>query len=55
MQYKIGFDIGVSLAKAILVSYIVTLTFLPVLITFTDKIIFKLKRKREKAKFSRIN
>lgn len=46
MQYRIGFDIGVSLAKAILISYLVTMIFLPVIIVVLDKPLMKLKRNK---------
>lgn len=49
MQYKIGLDIGVSLAKAILISYLVTMILLPVLIVLLDKPLIKLKRKKRQA------
>lgn len=53
MQYKIGFDIGVALAKAIFISYLVTMILLPVLIVIFDKPLIKLKRERTKTNFSR--
>lgn len=46
MQYRIGFDIGIALAKAILISYLVTMFLLPVLIIILDKPLIKLKRKK---------
>ncbi len=45
MQYKIGFDIGVSLAKSIVISYLVTLVLLPVLLVMFDTKLMKYKHK----------
>lgn len=55
MQYKIGFDIGVSLAKAILLSYITTFTLLPILILWFDKLLFKTRRKDRDISFRKTN
>ncbi len=54
MKYRIGFDIGISLAKAILISYIVTMTLLPVIIILFDNLLLKFKRKKEEGNFKNI-
>lgn len=46
MQYRIGFDIGVALAKAIFISFIVTMVLLPIIVVVFDKPLIKLKRNK---------
>lgn len=53
MSYKIGTDIGLALAKSIVISYLVTLIFLPLLLVFFDKLLLKLKRKKVEKTFER--
>lgn len=55
MKYKIGMDIGVSLAKAIVVSFVITLVLLPILLITFDKVLLKLKHKKFNFKLDRLN
>lgn len=53
MRYKIGQDIGLALTKAIVLSYGVTLFFLPILLITFDKVLLKLKHKTFKWNFGK--
>lgn len=55
MKYKIGMDIGVSLVKAIVVSFVITLVLLPILLITFDKVLLKLKHKKFNFKLDRLN
>ena len=54
MSYKIGTDIGLSLVKAIVISYLVTIFLLPVLLILMDKPLMKLRHKMLIPRFGRI-
>lgn len=54
MQYQIGFDIGMSLVKAIVISYIVTILLFPVLLIYFDKPLLKYRHKMILPKFRRM-
>lgn len=45
MSFKIGFDIGIVLIKGIIISSITSITLLPILILFFDKVLQKTKKK----------
>lgn len=54
MRYKIGLDVGLSLTKAIAISYVVTLIFIPVLLIVFDKKLLKYKHKILLPNFAKI-
>ena len=54
MRYKIGTDIGLSLVKAIVISYLVTIFLLPVLLVILDKPLIKLRHKMLIPRFGHI-
>lgn len=54
MRYQIGADIGLSLVKAIVISYLVTIFLLPVLLILLDKPLLKYKHKMFLPKFGSI-
>ena len=54
MNYKIGADIGISLVKAIVISYITAIILMPVLLIFFDKLLLKYKHKVLMPKFRRM-
>lgn len=54
MRYTIGTDIGVSLAKAIFMSYAVTLLLMPALLVIFDKPLLKHRHKQFMPRFKKI-
>ncbi|MGI6771310.1 MAG: MMPL family transporter [Acholeplasmataceae bacterium] len=54
MDYKIGFDIGISLVKAIVISYFTAIILLPVLLVYFDKVILKYRHKMLMPSFKKI-
>lgn len=45
MRYSIGADIGINLAKAVFISYLVALFMMPMLLIFFDKLLMKTKHR----------
>ncbi|MGI6781876.1 MAG: efflux RND transporter permease subunit [Acholeplasmataceae bacterium] len=54
MNYKIGLDIGMSLVKAIAISYVVAILLMPVLLVFFDKLLLKYKHKMMLPQFKKL-
>ncbi|MGI6787857.1 MAG: efflux RND transporter permease subunit [Acholeplasmataceae bacterium] len=54
MDYKIGFDIGLSLVKAIAISYIVAIILVPVLLVYFDKLLLKTRHKVLMPRFKKL-
>lgn len=54
MRYRIGSDVGLSLVKAIFISYLTTIILLPILLILFDKPLIKLKHKMIMPRFKRI-
>jgi len=55
MRYSIGKDIGLSLAKAILISFITAILLMPALVVIFDKVLFKTRHKMLLPKFDRLS
>lgn len=49
MDFKLGFDIGIVLAKGVIISLLTTFLFMPALLYFFDGLIQKTKKKAKKA------
>lgn len=45
MRYTIGFDIGIVLAKGVIISFVTTIVLLPIMIYFTSNLLNKLRHK----------
>lgn len=54
MNYRLGEDIGLSLAKAIFFSYLTSIIFLPLLLVAFDSILLRLKRNRKEYSFKKL-
>lgn len=55
MRYTIGRDIGLSLAKAILISFITTILLMPALVVIFDKALFKTRHRALLPKFNKVS
>ena len=55
MRYTIGLDIGLSLSKAILISFITTILLMPVLVVIFDKVLFKTRHRALLPKFDKVS
>ena len=54
MRYTLGTDIGLSLAKAVLISYLTAIFLMPLLLVAFDKLLFKTKHRRLIPEFSKL-
>lgn len=54
MRYRLGTDIGLSLAKAVLISYLTAILLMPLLLVSFDKLLFKTRHKRFIPEFKRL-
>jgi predicted RND superfamily exporter protein len=54
MRYTLGTDIGLSLAKAVFISYLTAIFLMPLLLVSFDKLLFKTKHRRLIPEFSKL-
>ena len=54
MRYTLGMDIGLSLAKAVIISYLTAIFLMPLLLVTFDKLLFKTRHKRLIPEFRRL-
>jgi predicted RND superfamily exporter protein len=55
MDFRIGSDLGLTLAKGIVLSFVTTMVFMPALILFMVKLIDKTKHRRLMPRFNNVN
>lgn len=54
MRYTLGTDMGLSLAKAVLISFLTAIFLMPLLLVTFDKLLFKTKHRRIIPEFSKL-
>lgn len=55
MGYRLGEDIGLSLAKAIFFSYLTSIVLLPLLLVAFDNVLIRLKRNRKERSYKKLS